>query len=243
MRTKVAAIVVIVVGLALTAAGLFGQFVLTEDEGHHDGREPTFALASAQGTDELIVVPSGTNQLDVSIERAGQRIESFGDVHDAGLHVFAVRTDLSEYLHVDDPAGPIEVAGGEYRVVAQAAPSGGPDLLELGTTVSTTGEALLSGQTITASNEYELPSGLTVERQGFDFVLSAPWQGEDHHGGPALLVMFRADDGAFVHAHAEVPNENRFRFNLDLPGQGDYLAALEFVNDGVVETALFRVRL
>ena len=61
-------------------------------------------------------------------------------------------------------------------------------------------------------------------------------------GSSRVLERVWAEDGAFVHAHAEVPNDNRFRFNLDLPGQGDYLAALEFVHDGAVETALFRVR-
>ena len=120
------------------------------------------------------------------------------------------------------------------------APSGGPDLLELGTDATTTGEPVPTGQTITATDVYELPGGLTVERQGFDFVLSEPWQGEDYEGAPALLTMFRAGDGAFVHAHAEVPSENRFRFAVDLPGSGTYLAVLEFVRDGMVETALFR---
>ena len=72
-------------------------------------------------------------------------------------------------------------------------------------------------------------------------MLSEPWQGEDHHGGPALLVMVREGDGAFVHQHADLPSDERFRFGLDLPGTGTYLAALEFVHDGAVQTALFRV--
>ncbi len=247
MTSKVVAIALIAVGVAMTAVGLFGQFVLTEDEGHHDGREPTFALQSAQGTDELIVDVGEPNSVAVSIERAGQPIQSFDEVHGEQLHVFAVSDGLTEYQHehpeqVGGVFEPVLVGGGDYRVITQSAPSGGPDLLELGADVTTTGEPALTGQFITATELYELPGGLTVERQGFDFVLSEPWQGEEHHGGPALLIMVRDGDGAFVHEHAEVPEDDRFRFNLDLPGSGEYLAALEFLHDGEVQTALFRVR-
>lgn len=246
MKSKVLAVTLILLGVGLTAAGLFGQLVLTDDEGHHDGREPTFALQSALGADELIVVEGESRDLEVSVERAGQPIQSYGDVHGAPMHVFAVTTDLTEFRHVD-PAfvdggfAPVEVSGGEYRVVVQTAPSGGPDLLELGADVSTTGAPMRSGQFITATDVYELANGVSVERQGFDFVLSEPWQGDEYHGGPALLTMFRADDMAFVHAHAETPGDNRFRFGLDLPGSGEYLAALEFLHDGDLQTALFRV--
>jgi len=246
VKSKAIAIILVLLGVGVTAAGLFGQFFLTDDEGHHDGREPTFALQPASGAYELTVEEFGQRELVVSIDRGGQPAQSYDDVHGAPMHVFAVTTDLTEFRHVDPELvdgvfEPVPVSGGEYRVVVQAAPSGGPDLLELGTTVATTGEPLLSGQNVTASNVYELPGGLTVERQGFDFVLSEPWQGEEYHGGPALLTMFRDDDGAFVHTHAETPSDNRFRFNLDLPGRGRYLAALEFIRDGRVETALYRI--
>jgi len=246
VKSTVLAVALILLGVGLTAAGLFGQFVLSDDEGHHDGREPTFALQSALGADELIVREDEPRQLAVSVERAGQPIQSYDDVHGAPMHLFAVTTDLMEFRHVDPgfvdgEFEPVEVSGGEYRVVVQTAPSGGPDLLELGLDVSTSGEPLLSGQLISASDVYELPSGVNVERQGFDFVLSEPWQGDEYHGEPALLTMFRADDIAFVHAHAETPSDNRFRFSLDLPGRGEYLAALEFVHDGDVQTALFRI--
>jgi hypothetical protein len=245
VKSKAIAVALIVFGLVVTALGLFGQVFLNDDEGHHDGRPSLFALQSELGTDELIVEEVRPNELVVSVDRAGQPIQTFDEVHDAPMHVFAVTPDLSEFHHddpdlVDGVFEPVSVGGGEYRVVVQTAPDGGPDLLELGADVSTTGDPLSSGRFVTVSDVYELPGGLTVERQGFDFVLSEPWQGEDHHGGPALLTMFRAEDGAFVHAHAETPSDNRFRFNLNLPGSGEYLAALEFLRDGRVETALYR---
>jgi hypothetical protein len=46
-----------------------------------------------------------------------------------------------------------------------------------------------------------------------------------------------------VHGHASTPEPDRFRFNLDLPGRGDYLAALQFNRGSVPVTALFRFEL
>lgn len=244
-------IALVVVGVALTLAGLGGQLLWDDDEGHHDGRQPTFALASVQGADELVVEQDGT-VLAVSVERAGQRITSYDELHGAGAHVFVVGTGLDSYQHVDlddaDADGTVEVtvadggSGGDgYRVVFQASPDSGPDLLELGVNVEVAGAA--SSTEEIATDDVWTDGGLTVERQGLDFVLSEPWTGEDHHGGPAFLTLFRADDLAFVHGHAQTPDDDRFRFNLDLPGRGEYLAALEFVQDGELVTALFRFEL
>ena len=50
-------------------------------------------------------------------------------------------------------------------------------------------------------------------------------------------------NAAFVHAHAEMIGDDRFSFAADLPGLGDYLAAVEFHQDGELVTALFRFSL
>ena len=250
MRSKVLAIALVVIGLAAIAAGLGLRLFSTDDEGHHDGRESTFALDSALGVDELVVGQPGDEQaISVAIERAGQPVTDFDDVHDAEMHVFVVRDDLSWFVHADpemSPDGsssPVEVISGEtLRVVTQSAPAGGPDLLELGTDVEVDGPPEPSDQYITTDDVW-IDGDLTIRREGFDFVLSEPWDGDDYHGAPALLTLFRAEDLAFVHGHATLPEQNRFRFSLDLPGRGDYLAALQFnrgtANDGPV-TALFR---
>lgn len=246
---KALGVFLIVVGVALTGAGLFGQLVLTEDEGHHDGREPTFALESASGADELIVdVVDDPTELEVRIERAGQVIVDYDEVHDAVIHAFAVAGNLDGYHHtIGDDASPdgiyrVDLPGnGAGRIVVQASPAGGPDLLELG---AATGEADFEG---VAPQQLEsdvwTDDGLTVTRQGLDFVLSEPWNGEDHMGAPAFLALFHEDDFAFVHAHAELIGDDRFSFAADLPGLGDYLAAVEFVQDGELLTAMFRFSL
>jgi len=253
VKSRVLAIVLVVVGLVAIAAGLGLRVFTTDDEGHHDGRESTFALDAALGVDELVVEESGDGTaISVVIERAGQPVTEFDDVHDAEMHVFAVRDDLSWFVHSDpemSPDGsssPVEVISGEpLRVVTQSAPDGGPDLLELGTNVVVAGPSVPSDQYITTDDVWTV-GDLTIRREGFDFVLSEPWDGDEFHGAPALLTLFRADDLAFIHGHATTPEPNRFRFSLDLPGRGEYLAALQFNNgppNGEPVTALFRFEL
>lgn len=246
---KTLGVLLIAVGVALTGAGLFGQLVLTEDEGHHDGREPDFALESASGADELIVeAVDGATEREVRIERAGQVIVDYDEVHDAAIHAYAVAGNLDGYRHTiseDASSDGVYRVGlprtGAGRIVVQASPAGGPDLLELG---ADPGEPDVEGGTPPEILPDEWTDGnLTVTRQGLDFVLSEPWSGDDHMGGPAFLALFHEDDFAFVHAHAELIGEDRFSFAADLPGLGDYLAAVEFHQDGELVTALFRFSL
>ena len=245
MKTRIVAVALIVVGLGLTAAGLFGQIILGEDEGHHDGRESTFALASSVGADTLIVEEVPTSAFDVSIERAGQTLVGYDDLHEASFHAFAVSRDLTNYVHAvfPDPSttgvyrvGPLP--DGEHRVVVQAAPAGGPDLLEVGIDVTSDGGGM-AGQFISGDDVWT-DDTLTVTRQGFDFVLSEPWSGQEYRGSPAFLALFRGDDLAFLHQHAGLVGDDRFSFAVDLPGRGEYLAAVEFIQNGELVTALFR---
>ncbi len=248
MTTRVVGIVLVVVGVAATLFGLGARLFWEDDDGHHDGRAPTFALDAVVGADVLVVEQEGS-VVSVSVERAGQRITSFDGLHGAPAHVFVVGTDLDSYYHVDmadssDGVAEFEVAlPGEYRVVFQAAPSSGPDILELGATVDLPGSSSAAAPPRIADGEVWTDGSLTIERQGLDFVLSEPWTGESHHGGPAFLSVFHTDEMAFVHAHAELVDDDRFRFGLDLPGRGEYLAALEFTQTGEPVTALFRFTL
>ncbi len=248
MTTRVVGIVLLVVGVAATLFGLGARMFWEDDDGHHDGRAPTFALDAAVGADILVVEQEGS-VVGVSVERAGQRITSFDELHDAPAHVFVVGTDLDSYYHVDmadtsDGVVEFDVAvPGEYRVVFQAAPSSGSDLLELGATVDLPGSSSAADPLRIADGDVWTDGSLTIERQGLDFVLSEPWNGQFHHGGPAFLSVFHADEMAFVHGHAELVDDDRFRFGLDVPGRGDYLAALEFVQNDEPVTALFRFTL
>ena len=81
---------------------------------------------------------------------------------------------------------------------------------------------------------------VTVTRQGFDFVLSEPWNGDDVYGGPAFLSLFGGEDLAFTHAHAELVGDNRFSFQVNLLRSGPYLAAVEFEQSGDLVVAVFR---
>lgn len=253
MNSRIAATVLVVVGLVATAIGLGLRVFLPDDEGHHDGRLPTFALSSTSGTDELAIEQDGNRPtLTVAVERVGQPITDFDDVHDAPMHVFAASTDLDRFVHVDPEIGPdgrsapvTLPSDGTYRVVTQSSPAGGPDLLELAADVTVAGADGGLAQNITDDDVWT-DGGLTVTRQGFDFVLSEPFDGPDHHGGPAFLTVFRADDMAFVHGHAQLVEPDRFRFELALPGRGEYLTALQFLPAADATepvTALFRFAL
>ncbi len=247
MNTRFAGIALLVAGVVITLLGLGARVFLTEDEGHHDGRTPTFAADDAVGADELVTEVSGT-ELTAWIERAGQPLTDFDELHDGTGNVFVASEALDWYDEaaiVDgDGRTLVELPGpGTYRVVVQAAPSGGPDLLELGATVDVeegSGAVEDAAPSIVADDVW-VGDGLTIERQGLDFVLSEDFDGPDTAGAPASLVMFHADDLRFTHAHAELVEPDRFRFFADLPGRGEYLAALRFVQDGEPVTALFRV--
>lgn len=242
MKSKFLAVALVVLGVGATLAGLYGQVFLREDEGHHDGRVFSFALESQSGADELVVEPSGPNSIRVGVERAGQPL-GLDKIHGDLLQVFVVGRNLDSFSHVasgevDDGTVAVSAPAGEGRVIVQASPSGGPDLLELATSVTVEGQP---GAALNVSDNDEWTDGeLTVRRQGFDFILSEPWNGDDVYDGPALLSLFRAEDLAFTHAHGEVVGDNRFSFATNLPGTGDYLAALEFEQNDELVTALFR---
>jgi hypothetical protein len=250
VTSRVVGIILVVVGVGATLFGLGAKLFWNEDDGHHDGREATFALDSAVGADELIVEQDGS-MLRVSVERAGQRITSFDEVHDALGHAYVFGTDLDSYAHVDlddSSAGVVEVEvdePGEYRVVFQASPSSGPDLLELGTTVIVDAAATSTAGASAniADDDIWTDGSLTIERQGLDFVLSDEWDGDSYHSGPAFITLVHEDTLAFVHGHAETVDDDRFRFGLDLPARGEYLATLEFIQDGELVTALYRFTL
>ena len=250
MNSRVVAIALIVVGALAIVAALGARVFFPDDEGHHDGREPTFALSSVQGADELVVAVADDGVVTVRIERAGQQLIDFNDVHDAPVHVYAIADDGSWYAHVDPPLqadgsiAPFQLPAGAARMVVQTSPGGGPDLQELGIDVDAPGEpeVLPQGSTDNIATDDEWTDGsLTVRRQGFDFVLSEPWNGGNYQGGPALLTLFRLEDGAFVHEHAEVlDDDTRFRFAAELPGRGGYIGAVEFEQNGELVTAVFR---
>ncbi len=251
MTRRIVAIVLVVVGVTLTAVGVAAR-LLAPDEGHHDGRTPTFALQSSIGDDTLEVDPvAGRAAVDVSVRRSGERITEFGTVHGVPLDAFAVSSDLTQFVHHDRSmdqgtgVGRLDLpGGGDYRVIVQTGPKDGPDLLELGRSVTVDGPPAAADPSIVDGDVWTA-DGLTITRQGLDFVLSEPFAGDDYRDGAALLTMFHEGDLAFAHAHASVVDGTRLRFALDLPGRGDYLAALQLHRAGSDDlvTALFRVQI
>ncbi len=245
MKSKVLAVILIVLGVAATLGGVYGQVFLAEDEGHHDDRAPTFALESQVGAYELTVSAEG-GTVTPNLTQAGQAVTDFDELHGHdGPHVFIVSEALDSFAHITPSAldEPIQVEGpAVQRVIVQASLPGGSDLLEMGVTTDEPSGEDFGAPDVVDDDEWTNGS-LTVTRQSFDFVLSAPWNGEEVFDGPAFLTLVRADDFSFTHAHAELVGDDRFSFATDLPGLGAYLAALEFEQNGDTVTALFRFTL
>jgi len=231
VTSKAFAILLIVLGVGATLGGVYGQVFLAEDEGHHDDREPTFALASQVGAFDL-TVSADDESVTPTLTQAGQLVTNFDE-----LDWFAHLTPdvLGEPIEVDGPA--------IHRVIVAASLPNGSDFVELGATTERESGTALSGTVVVDDDVYDAGGGLTVTRQGFDFVLSQAWNGQDLFDGPAFLTLVRADDFSATHAHAELVGDNRFSFATDLPGLGDFLAALEFEQNGETVTALFRFTL
>ncbi len=93
MRSKVLAIVLIVLGVGATLGGVYGQVFLAEDDGHHDDRTPTFALESQIGIDELVVDVVGDGAVVADVRRSGQQL-GLDDLHDGVAHYFVGRRAL-----------------------------------------------------------------------------------------------------------------------------------------------------
>jgi hypothetical protein len=248
VKSKVLAVVLIVLGVGATLGGVYGQVFLAEDEGHHDDREPTFALQSQVGAYEL-AVQAGGGTITPTLSQAGQAVTDFDELHGAdGPHVFVVSEQFDWFTHLtpEELGEPLAVDGpATHRVIVQASLPGGPDLLEMGVTTGQASGDDFIDLLIADQDVYPdlTTGGLTITRQGLDFVLSEPWNGDDVYDGPAFLTLIRAEDFSFTHAHAELVGDNRFSFASDLPGLGDYLAALEFEQDGELMAALFRFTL
>lgn len=103
----------------------------------------------------------------------------------------------------------------------------------LGTDVDVTeGSDFQFGPPPSTRSQLLVTSGMSVERDGFDFSLAVPWGGDPTDGDPAWLTLIRRDDLAVTFNTAELVGDRTFRFNPELPGPGDYLSILEFVPYG-----------
>lgn len=152
-------------------------------------------------------------------------------VHDAWMHVIAIRDDLSEFLHVHpEPTGrpgqvAVEIifpAAGNYQLNAEFRRRGDmADVLELGT-ITVGGDA---GEMtpLTVDRDAKRAGGLSVAVQGelvageeseltFSFTDAATGEPVDDLqpflAAAGHIVVVAEDGSGFIHTHAEVEDEN-----------------------------------
>jgi hypothetical protein len=257
-------------GAALgAAAGPAPAPAATVHSDHEDNPMPSTALApthasnSASGENYRIhvastVVTAGEPQplSFVVLDGAGEPVTQFEDRHERPMHLIVVSNDLADYAHLHPKLGaggtwsaelPALDPGG-YRVVADAVPAGGPDLVltvDLVVPGVAAGRPLPEPTRIAVVDDLEvgldlapaadgLVAGLTVRRAGL-VVEPEPYLGARGH-----LVAIDADDLAYLHVHP-TDSDGPVSFAIADPTPGRYRLFFDFSVDGQVRTAAFTV--
>lgn len=188
----------------------------------------------------------------------GQPLTAYTPIHDRRLHLIVVRRDLMYYQHAHPLLGPdgtwsavlTFARAGTYRVFADFQPRGRERPLTLGADLIVPGNQLpralpaesrvtgVSGYTIALAGSLRpgRPGRLafTVTRNGRPVGDLEPYLGAYGH-----LVVLRAGDLAYLHAHPEPGRA--LAFDTRVPTAGTYRLFLGFKHQGVVRTAEFTV--
>jgi|GEM_PF-1337756 len=194
------------------------------------------------------------------VDSYGATVTEFVEQHEAPMHLFAVRLDLTGYQHVHpviDQDGDWTVdldwsQSGPWRIIADFVVAEGETLIPitLGLNVTVPGDYqtadLPEPQNPVTVADYQVtmefdpnievssPMMLTVTADG------EPVELEPYLGAFGHLVVLRDGDLGFLHVH---PDSEKFgdalRFWTTIPSPGDYRLFLDFKTEGEVHTAPF----
>ena len=207
--------------LVLAGALAFGYTLGERLPGHNHAGAHTHPVIAAQLSPE----PDGAYTLR---GQDGRVIPAFEIVHEQPVHLFFVRPDLSELVHVHpqpSPTGEFAVVppdGARWEAVAEATPRGAQTVV-VGKTSFGPPEPSATG-TVPGAQPPDEPADSV--RSGADTVtvridrdllrFDAPAPVEDYLGAPAHLVAFRSGDRAFAHLHPTRVDAHTLRF---VPGE------------------------
>lgn len=248
------------------AAIFVGAFVLgglaepeaeveTHDEGH--GGHPEGGTGFAVDLLDEHMTSGAARKLRFTIlDETGRRVTAYTERHERDLHLIVVaRGDLSDYQHLHPTLGsdgvwtvPLSVRAGTYRLYADTQPAGAePAVLE--TDLHVEGDAapprpLPAATHVARVGPYAVslrPKGdvvtLSVQRAGRPVTDLEPYLGASGH-----LVVLRAHDLAYLHAHPEAgPPGPDVAFQVGFTGDGAHALYFDFKHRGVVRTAMFRL--
>jgi hypothetical protein len=186
-------------------------------------------------------------------DSGGGIIQTFDEIHDRRMHFIIVREDLAYFMHLHPTLhgeGWWEAVinfrePGPYTAFADFSTAGSSVTLPLALHVQGHYEPrpLEQPTEIVHVNGYDVglmrsagEATFTISTLG-ERVTLTPYLGAMGH-----LVVLRADDLAFLHAHPlESREEGLVRFRLELPRGYSYKAFLQFVSSDTVHTAAFVV--
>ncbi len=193
----------------------------------------------------------------------GAAVQEFELRHERELHLILVGRDLGTFVHLH-PSRAADgtwsaqlpaLAPGAYRVFADFAATGGPELT-LGADVEVPGDfqaAPLPGAAATDRVDgYEVAiAGRPVAGSHSEMALTVTSGGvavadlEPYLGAFGHLVAIRAGDLAYLHVHPLDQGGERggptVRFGVAVPSPGDYRLFFEFAHAGRVHTAAFTI--
>jgi hypothetical protein len=188
----------------------------------------------------------------------GRPVREYAPTHEKRMHLIVVRRDLTYYQHAHPVLGPdgtwnavlTFARAGTYRVFADFQPRRLDRRLTLGADLIVPGNqlprALPPESRVTGVRGYAIelagtlrpgrPSRLafTVTRNGRPVTDLQPYLGASGH-----LIVLRAGDLAYLHAHPEPGRA--LAFDAEAPSAGTYRLFLDFRHQGLVRTAEFTV--
>jgi hypothetical protein len=175
-------------------------------------------------------------------DRRGRTVRAFDVEHTKRMHVIVVRRDMTGFQHLHptqraDGSWSVPVTlrqAGSYRVFADFSSRG--ETYTLADDISVDGNVRSRPLPAPANSTYV--DGFKVQMTD-DLAFSISRDGrpvtpEPYLGAKGHLVALREGDLAFLHVH---PDENRLRFEADLPPGARYRLFLQFQVDGRVHTA------
>ncbi|HEY9564648.1 MAG TPA: hypothetical protein VIR30_12845 [Nocardioides sp.] len=226
--------------------------------------------SSAQGYTLHLLTPilePGTQTLRFHIlDAAGEPVTAYDVTHEAALHFFAVRRDLSGFAHLHptmDDSGTwqveVDLTPGTWRFLADFRPTGATGSLTLGHDGFVAGDfeprplpaaeqtVEVDGYAVTLSGDLRVGGSselsMSISNAGRPVIDLEPYLGAYGH-----LVALREGDLAYLHVHPRGAPEDdatepgpRIAFGTSAPSAGAYRLFLDFKHDGVVRTAAFTV--
>lgn len=180
----------------------------------------------------------------------------YDERHERDLHLIVVATDnLRDYQHVHPKLGrngswsvDLDLAPGGYRVYADTQPVGAEPMVLEGRLRANGGPVVrepLPAPSVTARvGRYDV----TLAGQDGRTMFSVSLHGtpvtdlQPYLGAYGHLVVIRADDLAYLHAHPQDgPAGPDVAFDVEYDGAGSHALYLDFKHRGVVRTAMFTV--